>query len=621
MANTLEIVLKAKDQLSKLASKSFNSVRQAADKARRFLNRVDGPDRGRGFERMARKVGRVNRLLQDQEFRLRAIQRAEFRLNQIADKRARLQSKLVGTAAQSVAAAAPVFTAAQTEETEIRLRTVLNTDNIQRGLALARRSAVDLAKTGLTRIREALEIQYQLNSAGLSAEAARAADDIVAKTAKVTAGLPGEVAKVIATSYNNLAETLPGTAQDKFSRIAELLTKVQFKFQIDNFAQIGQSLTEGASGIAAAKVPLNQALTILGQLNSAGLGGSRAGTALRAVLRSLTKAQEEFGFEITRSADGQLDLLGTLEKLKQSLASFDNLDERNSALQTAFGDEGLQGVVPLLSKLDELKGALKDVEDGSRGIVDTNAKLFTGSTLGLARQFGSTLEVAGNNIGRVLLPGVNAVLAPLASFLSVIADLAERFPRITATIGGILTALVALRAAILAAQFVTLTFSATSIAAFKALAIASAANPVLLILGGIAIVAALVIANWEKVQAFFVGIWEPVKAAWNRFLAYVQPLIDRITRPIKAFSSFFGFGSAAGTAGSGNGSTTGPVRARPPASSVLAAQAGAGGGSQINKTTEIKVYQQPGEDGQAFAERVARRLQSEDADLLTDPVG
>lgn len=621
MANTLEIVLKAKDRLSKAAGKSFDKVQRAADKVRRVISRVDGPDRGQGFVRMARRVAQVNRLLNDQAFRLRVIQRAERRLGEIEQRRSKLRGKLVETGVQAVAAGAPIVSAAKTQDTEIRLRTVLNTPDIERGLSLARRSAIDLAKTGLTRIREALEIQYQLNSAGLTADVARAADDIVAKTAKVTAGMPSEVAKVIATSYNNLADTLPGTAQDKLNRISELLTKVQFKFQIDDFAQIGQSLTEGASGIAAAKVPLGQALTVLGQLNSAGLGGSRAGTALRAVLRSLTKAGEEFGFQIVRSADGQLDMLSTLENLKQSLASFDNLDDRNAALQQAFGDEGLQGVVPLLGKLDELRASLKDVEEGSKGIVDSNAKLFTDNTVGRWNRTVSTLEVLADVFGRVLLPGVNAVLGPVASLLSFMADLAERFPRVTATIGGILTALIALRAAFILGKLASLAFSTASIFGFKAMAIAFAASPVGLILTGIALAAGLIVANWESVQAFFVGIWEPVKSAWTRFLNFVQPLIDRILRPIKAVAGFFGFGSvgAAGAPGSDGGSATGPVKARPPAS-VLASQAGAGGGTQVTKQTEIKVYQQPGEDGEALADRIARKLREQDAGLLADTV-
>nr|WP_269778843.1 phage tail tape measure protein [Acetomicrobium sp. S15 = DSM 107314] len=347
---------------------------------------------------------------------------------------------MLGAAALVGTLAAPVYAAMKTQEAEIKLSTVINADDKEKAMKEARSVAEQMAKSGLTGLEEGYNIQYALNSAGLDAEAARTAALVVAKVAKVTAGVPEQVGEVIATTYNNLGNQLSGNTQEKMSRLGDLLTKVQFKYQIRDFGQLGESLKEGAAGMANYNVNLEQGVMLLGQLNSAGLQGSQAGTALNAVLRQMSKAQEAWGIEIQRNDDGQLDMIATLREIESALEGLD-FDERAQEIQKVFGDEGAKGIVPLLNKLNELPGALNDVSEGSRGLVDEEVKKFLKSAKAQLDALQGSVVVLASSLGRVLLPGIASVAGSVAKGVSAIADLTERFPKITKVIVGAVSAL------------------------------------------------------------------------------------------------------------------------------------------------------------------------------------
>ncbi len=642
--NRLAIILEAIDRWSK-PSKAFlgtvAKVNKATKKSQRAMGQLErGNASGRGYGRLAKTIGRVNRALKDQAYNSRIVYRLNKKMEAIDQRRSKLQSKFMGTAAMAVSAGAPILTAAGVEQAEIRLKTVLNSPNGKKALETSRSVGRMLARAGLTGFTEAYDIQYALNSAGLSSEAASAGAPIVAKVAKITAGLPERVGEVIAGTYNNLGDSLEGSTSEKLNRIGELLTKTQFKFAIRDFGQLGDSLAEAGAGMAAAKLPLAQGITLLGHLNTAEMKGGRAGTALSAVLRQMGKASEDFGFQIERNADDQLDMIATLENLESALSVYDDIDERNMALQEAFGDEGKKGLVPLLEKLDQLRSAQADVEEGSKGIVEENWKLFSQSTKGQWNKLIGSVTVLADAFGRVLLPGVNAVLAPLAGILNFIADLAIRFPTVTATIGGVVTALIALRVALFAGKLAALVFKGTMIGSqigllrfmsaipkvitgIRVMSIAMMTTPIGLIVGGIALAAGLVIANWEKVKSVFMTIWEPIKPYWEAFAGWVGKIWDVISAPFTALGKLMGSGSLPKVVEKAQRIVE-PARAAQAAvvSTALAVSpvVGANTAQPVtqNNTFQITIQAQPGQDAREIADQVAKVIEERQRGALHD---
>lgn len=635
---TLSVVLQAVDRLSKPYLKAMQNVAKNSKAVHAAQRATDKLGRSDAFGRMSKSVKRANRALADQAYRLKVIDRIQKKLEKNEQRMQKLKGSVVGAAAGAVAAAALVVTAANVEDAEIRLRTVINAEDVDAGMATARTAARNLAREGFVGLTQAFDIQYALNSAGLQADVSSAAASVVAKVAKITAGTPEQVGEIIAGTYNNLADTMAGTTDEKLNRIGELLTKTQFKFQIRNFDQLGQGLSMAAASAASAKIPLEQVVTTLGVLNSSQVTGSRAGTAFVAVERNLTKASEEFGFQIQRNADGQMDFIGTLEALEQSLSIYDDLDERNQAIQKTFGDEGRVGLVPLLAKLKELRATQADVVEGSKGIIEKNAQLFKEGGTGPWNQLTASVIQLADSIGKSLLPTVNAILTPIAQVVANVADLAEANPDATAAIAGTIAVLAGLRIGLIAARIAGLAMSSgllTSkigllkygagllglsstavpavIAGIKAMGIALMTNPIGLAITGLAVGAALVIANWDKVSAFMQRIWEPVKPYWDKFAEWVTKIWDKISAPFNAISKFvFGGDDQPSVVQRAASVATPAAAAVITAGSLATAPAAAQpSAAPVNQSINIQITPQPGQSAEEIAESVVRIIERE----------
>lgn len=502
-----------------------------------------------------------------------------------SSKRQELRSEMMDTVAVGATVVAPVMLAAQAEQSEIRLSTAINAKDEKKAMAAARKSAKALAKTGLVAYNEAFDIQYALNSAGMTAKLARAGSSVVAKVAKVTNGQAEGVGEVLATTYNNLGKKMAGTDEEKLSRIGDLLTKTQLKFQLRNFDQLGESMKEAASSMSSQDLGIEQGLTMLGTLNSAGLGGGRAGTALNAVLRNLGKAKEELGIEIVRDSKGQLDLISTLEQINDATSDLDT-DQRSGIMQKVFGDEGKAGVVPLLDKVKELRATLQDVSEGSRGIVDTQAQKFLDSGMVKIEQIKNQLVILGSTVGAVLLPGMIAVSQVFTMLISPVAWFADTFPGLTAVVGGAAVGFVLLSLAIKGTKYIssmaldglsvlknTISWLSDSqkIATVRTYAFAAAqkivavgtrvwtgaqwllnaamtANPIGLIVVGVAALAGgayMLIKHWSAVKEFFSGLWDGIvtgaTVVWDylkKFFNYTP--LGLLVNGVKTVASWFG---------------------------------------------------------------------------------
>ena len=310
------------------------------------------------------------------------------------------------------------------EGAAVRLRTVINDPNTDPAMQKSLAHARDYALNNIATENEILSIEYALNSAGLAADTARVAATVTDQVAKVTGGAAEATGEVLATVYNNLGRSMQGTDEEKFARVGDILAKTQLKFQLKDFNQLGESLNQGAAAMSTYNVPLEQGVTLLGLLNTAGKKGGSAGTALNAVMRGLSKAQEELGMEIVRTSNGELDMIATLESLESALDGL-GIDERAVLLTKAFGDEGMSGIDPMLRELKNLKGALDEVTDGSRGIVKEKYELFNearGARVGLLFKNLSTLST---QISESLGPVVDLLVTPANEAVKLTSELLE----------------------------------------------------------------------------------------------------------------------------------------------------------------------------------------------------
>ena len=367
------------------------------------------------------------------------LQKKQLALDASIEKRtqAMYAAQMRITAASTIASKlqTPLEAAMEGERLNFELGTVINVDEKgkQDALARAREVGNELARAGYASFAETQDIQYALNSAGLTAALSSDAVKAVASVSKVTKGEMAQVGEVMATVYYNLGARIDGTDAERFNRIGELLTKTQFKYQIRNFGQLGESMQKGAQGIRQYNAQLEQSIAALGMLNSAGLQGGEAGTAYYAMLRGFLKTAQEIPSVLQKTANGELDVVASLRELNRGMVKMDEV-QRAQFMSEMFGDEGAAALVPLLDKLDELENGYKDVRDSSHGIVDKNMADYlqlTSTRLNAARESGYALA---RTLGGALAPAVKTGFDGLNKIAEVLGAFAEANPTLTKAI-------------------------------------------------------------------------------------------------------------------------------------------------------------------------------------------
>ena len=383
---------------------------------------------------------------------------------------------------------------------------------------------------------EFLGATYQMLSAGLNEQAAIAATQTGLRVATATMGDSVETSNLLAVAYNNLGnKTRP--VGEEMTRLGDILTRTQQTFQIKDMTQLGEGLKYVMDNAITAKLPITQLATVVGQLNSGGLQGSMAGTAMEASMVQMTRAAEEFGFTIQRGADGQMDYIGTLRALADTLGDVSNLsDEDSDRLNKAFGQQGAAAVGLLLPKLDEMDANLRAVTDSAGAAADAAGKIDAGA--------GNQWAIMQNNLRDIALEtgptliGVFKDLAPaLRDLVQGVAGFAKEHPGLVkaglalAGIGAVASPILSVAGGVTTLAGVTVRLAPGLIAGAGAAAkfgAALLANPITWYVAGIASLAAgayLLYKNWEPVTDFFSNVWGSIKATFaGGVVSVLQPL-------------------------------------------------------------------------------------------------
>lgn len=414
-----------------------------------------------------------------------------------------IKGKFLGFIGGAYAATRTIGSAITQEQATIRLATVVDKKSLEKAKKFAR----EYSQNNITNETEMINIQYALNSAGLGNDASMIGSTIVEKVAKVTGGVV----------FNNMSSSIEGNTKEKLQRIGDILTKTQLKFQIRNFGQLGESMAKGAKGAVKYKVALDQTAAVLGQLNTAGVQGSLAGTSFNAMLRQMTRASEDLGFEIIRNANGNMDFVATIENIKEAMSDITDIDEYGDLIQKAFGDEG--GAISLLiDNLDKLKANYKDIKKSSSGVVDNNYKKFKDSTGGQFAIFSNNIKLIGTAFSETLFPAINMVLKPITQFAKLVTNGIRDYPIIGTIIGGIAAGIGVYAAGV-----------GIATAAQWAMNAAMLANPIGLVVAGLVVGATAIYHYWGNIKEFFIAIWNGIKNVFGEGIAFVFKTIKAVT--------------------------------------------------------------------------------------------
>lgn len=429
-------------------------------------------------------------------------------------------------------------------------------------------AALDWSTTHTATADEFLQTAYMMISAGLDEAQAIEATRTAMLTATATMGDGADAAALIATVYNNMGDKTADAATE-IGRLGDVITKTQQTFQFANLDQLNQGLVYAVPAAKAAKLGFEETAAVIGQLNSAGLAGSMAGTAFASMLGSMVKASDELGFALARNADGTLDFVGSLQNIEAKFGSLSEMsDETAQSLKSAFGDEGFRAISSLIGKsgelsmnLDKVRNSAGAAAEAAKGIESTDTafwqimtnrvdafkvaiadklqpalSVLKGRFVEVIDQVGKWLE-QNPEILDIFAQAVSGLAQSVANFLPYVLDVVKAVggwvkenPELVKTIVKIVGA-VGMALAVLGPVV-------AAIGAFIA-GVAGLAAPILFIVAGVVANIALIggviyglVKAWEWFKGKALAVWAAVSGAvgraWSGISASLSGIVDGV---------------------------------------------------------------------------------------------
>ncbi len=269
---------------------------------------------------------------------------------------------------------------------------------------------------------------------------------------------------------------------------------------------------------------------------------------------SATKGQHnayiELGMDAKKVAEGmQKDAEGTTLSVLKAISKMDKYKQA-AMLKELFGSESLGSIAPLLTNMKALEDNLGKVADkqkyaGSMEKEYAARAETTANNIFLAK---NAMAALGITIGNQLLPGVNSITEKFTGVIKSVQTWAQANPALSssltkiavgaiAIVGGLSALSIGLIAVFGPMMMVGRAFGAVALAA-KGMSMALLTNPITWIVLAIAGAAFLIYKNWAPISAFFVGIWNTIKTAFNGGIKGISALIINWS-PIGLFYSAF----------------------------------------------------------------------------------
>ncbi|MEJ2794392.1 phage tail tape measure protein [Iodobacter sp. LRB] len=444
-------------------------------------------------------------------------------------------------------------------------------------LAALRKQARELGAATSFTANEAAQGQGFLAMAGFDPTAIQKAMPGVldlARAGRVELPAAADMASNILTGFKLNA--------DQMGRAGDVLVGTFTRSNVD-LSMLAETMKYAAPVAAGLGVDLETAAAMTGKLGDAGIQASMGGTALRAIMSRLSAppkmaadAMKELGLQ-AKDAKGNLrDLPTILAELEAKTKNMGNA-QRAGYFKHIAGEEAFSALQVLTAqagsgKLQELIATLRQ----SAGEASKNAATMSDNAAGDIKTLQSAWEDMGiemfegsNSPLRELLQNITGVIRQTGEWMKANPELAATLVKVSVSAAAIVAILggLALAAAAILGPFAMIQFALTtmniqmgigsvlakaatwsyglltgalSLAGNAALFMGRALlmNPIGLLVTGIALAALLIYKYWEPVKAFFGGLWEQIKAAFNGGISGIGALILNWS-PLGLFYSAF----------------------------------------------------------------------------------
>jgi TP901 family phage tail tape measure protein len=445
--------------------------------------------------------------------------KAMARSKEIRNKRTELRGQMLDAAAPVAALSIPIKLAVDFESAMADVNKVVDTE-ATKGLdkdILSMSTSIPMAVSGIAAIVEAAgqsglaKTREELSGFALDSAKMGVAFDLAGKDAgemmtkwRAGMGLNREKAMSLADAVNHLSNNMNAQAKG----IGGVLQR------------------QGAVGIAAGLTEI-QVASLSAALLSGGATEEVAATAFKNLTNAMTRggaatkdqkdAFEELGFSAEEMAERmQKDAPAAIKDLFKALNEAPKEDQ-SALMSRLFGEESKGAIAPLLANMENLNKAFELTADKLQyaGSMQKEYDVRSKTTANALKLLGNRGARLGVSFGTVLLPGLNAALAPLGVMGDMAAWVAESFPGISAGVMGVGVGLAGLGLVINAGAYAWTFYSGAVAKAKLMLAKFKTAS-----ISAIIVEKAKTAATWasviaQKAGAVATGIMTAAMGAWN----------------------------------------------------------------------------------------------------------
>ena len=443
-------------------------------------------------------------------------------LTEVGEKSAAIIESLVGRTQEVDAAMTKLR---QTAEV------AMGPDGLEGNLGRVQEAAVAWSKVHVGSAADYVASTQSMVAVLLDYDAAQAGAEAAMRLSTATGIDATSATKALLGVYQQLGDPTKDAASE-MNRLSDILTTTQKSFNLENVAAMPEALAKASNAAKMTGVDTAQLATAIGALEQAGIKGGEAGAGLAGAMSQMGAASKALGFEVAHTADGGMDLIGTLQNLHAKVGDVSKLSPEMSAkLAAAFGP-GNEAVLKLLDNAQGLGDQLETIQDSS-GAAGRAAEAFANSGAGAAQLFEQQLAAVKMQVAAGLMPAIEKVLPLISSAAEAVGDFAQNHPQITALVGSVLVGVAAF--GMIGGPIISAVGSVVSFAGALAGAASSAlsfsatllANPITWIVAAIA-AAILIIWKWDEIVPFLAGVWEKVKATflrvWSSVTAYLSSI-------------------------------------------------------------------------------------------------
>ena len=213
------------------------------------------------------------------------------------------------------------------------------------------------------------------------------------------------------------AMTAFGLSADQSTHFADVLAKASSNANT-NVALMGETFQYVAPVAGAMGFSIEDTATAIGLMANAGIKGSQAGTALRAMLSRLAKPTDEvkaamtkLGLSITNSDGSMRELDEIMADLRNGFDGFTEAEQAQIAAQLA-GQEAMSGLLAIVNtseaEYNKLADAVNNADGASKDMADTMANNLQGKL--------TLLKSSAEGFGLALYDKIQVPLTKMASW-------------------------------------------------------------------------------------------------------------------------------------------------------------------------------------------------------------